>query len=276
MFAKILLMLSVVSSIRCNQEERMDNMIHHLSKFVDENADPEFDVVDNEDAMAEIRKIIEDHGFNSDDLLSDISFLYGIPGIFKSGDAKRWASVNFSYQLACYSGKTGSLLSQAWWAYTRFNEYGCYCGGGNYYGNYLDATDHCCKVHDRCYDRVQSKFKLALGCHTYTTPYTVSCCKDQKYTKCTDSGPSGGRGLCECDQAMAKCVAATKGSYNPSLLKNRSNCRDPNGKKSKPLSPWEILKTCKHAFSPVVTVPLTYGSQGTCPKSGGSSGWFWG
>lgn len=45
-------------------------------------------------------------------------------------------------------------------------------------------------VHDFCYYRVRQKYNLTLGCHTYLVSYNVSCCHEQKYTKCTDSGPS--------------------------------------------------------------------------------------
>ncbi|XP_039261033.2 uncharacterized protein LOC120337332 [Styela clava] len=275
MFSKTILILSsMVSFVYANQEREVEEFLRDLSFIMEENKDPDFDVL-HDDVVSEIRRISEDHGFNTDDVLLDISFLKSLPGIFKSGDARRWTTVNFAYQLACYGGKTGPLLLQALWAYRRFNGYACYCGAGYYFGNYLDATDLCCKGHDSCYERVMKKYNLKYGCDTYTVPYSVSCCKKEKYTKCTDSGPSAGRELCECDQNMARCTAKNAKTYNADLMKNRSKCKNVSGVNRKPMTAWETLKSCKHAFHPNVKFPLTYGSQGSCPNGGSRGSWLW-
>ncbi|XP_039253286.2 uncharacterized protein LOC120330387 [Styela clava] len=266
------ILLLITSFVLANaREETYDDLIQSIQSIVERK-----DQVDDDAILQELRNLFEDQGIDFNKVMTDISFISGIPGIFTNGDARRWSSLNFARQTACYQGKTGSLINELIFSYTTYVGYGCYCGGGHYRGNYLDQTDLCCKHHDLCYGQVSQKYGLKQGCHTYTTSYSMSCCEDKKITKCTDTGPSASRALCDCDQEAAKCLAskAAKSSYNAAYMKNRSQCQDHPEIDTKVLSAMDILKTCKHILKPTKTFYQTIRSQGKCPKTKTSS-WFW-
>lgn len=58
--------------------------------------------MDDDDDSSEIRGIVEQHGFDYDAILNDYDFLSGITSLFSKGDGRRWTTLNFAYQLACY------------------------------------------------------------------------------------------------------------------------------------------------------------------------------
>ncbi|KAJ7337960.1 phospholipase A2 (consuming 1,2-dipalmitoylphosphatidylcholine), partial [Desmophyllum pertusum] len=106
----------------------------------------------------------------------------------------------------------------------RYNNYGCYCGIGGK-GTPVDDLDKCCKVHDKCYGKLQKSkvcpFKNAVYLFWY---YTV----ENKPTKCKPASYYWAYGkcrqrLCECDATAAKCFK--KRTYHSKYKKyDRSRC----------------------------------------------------
>ncbi|XP_004208832.1 basic phospholipase A2 BFPA isoform X1 [Hydra vulgaris] len=82
-----------------------------------------------------------------------------------------------------------------------YDEYGCWCGPGGS-GKPVDKADGCCKRHDHCYDRILSKKE----CNPYIAQYSFD--KD----KCLNENGTCLREICECDQAISKCLS--KQNYN--------------------------------------------------------------
>ena len=72
---------------------------------------------------------------------------------------------NFGSMIACVIPDVSNAITAAF----RYNNYGCWCGTGGS-GNPVDEIDHCCRTHDRCYDRLVEE-----RCRPKTDHYTWSC-----------------------------------------------------------------------------------------------------
>ncbi|XP_068686757.1 neutral phospholipase A2 3-like [Montipora foliosa] len=94
---------------------------------------------------------------------------------------------------------------RSWLAYYG---YGCWCGKGGS-GNPVDATDICCMIHDKCYDRATAK-----GCRPYSDWYSRSGC-----TRCASDNDSCEKSICECDGAAACCFR--RSIYNAKYKRHR-------------------------------------------------------
>lgn len=277
----ILCLLTGFAEVKSEFESVIDGEQSNY-QIVQDDPEPLFDVEKNYE-IEQVRKLFADEGINlSYDSAKGFNIFGAIGQLFRSGDARRYSILNLAYQLSCYQGRKGTILRLALWALSRYRGYGCYCGSSHYSGNYIDETDRCCKEHNKCYKEAQQKYNIGNSCRVFTTQYSVSCCNKQKYTKCTDSGPSAARALCDCDQAMASCISSKKasGTYRKKYLHNRQQCHSTSSHavhvhKSTSLVS-SLLKQCKAPASPVKTFPIKYGSQGKCPAKKSSGWWIFG
>ncbi|XP_039262116.2 uncharacterized protein LOC120338233 [Styela clava] len=251
------------------EEKSSAALFRDVFKFLEEKNELSelFDMEDDE-IRDGVLQLFRDHGFDESDLMAD-GFFGGIWNMFFSGSKSTFQAVQLAKTLGCYQGKSG-LIRTVRFSLKKYNEYGCYCGGGQSYGKPLDDTDRCCKLHDECYERTMKKFNINEGCDTYTTQYKTTCCKSQKITKCGDAGPSAGRGFCDCDQAMAVCVSKSKAliQYRRTLknARKRKECRVPGKKTTHASRFWGLLKTCKN-IRRRRKLPTEYLGQGKCPQS---------
>ncbi|UJR23797.1 hypothetical protein I4U23_026774 [Adineta vaga] len=95
--------------------------------------------------------------------------------------------------------------------------YGCWCGSGTHGTEVVDRTDNCCRVHDLCYDEVQSQ-----GCSPkWGVSYSWSRLSNREI-RCTDGYGTCDRKTCDCDKAAVDCFAATRRTYN-SFYRQLSN-----------------------------------------------------
>ncbi|XP_072044421.1 basic phospholipase A2 nigroxin A-like [Amphiura filiformis] len=97
--------------------------------------------------------------------------------------------------------------------YTKYLNYGCYCGpailGQAHYDGTVpvNAVDSCCQTHDNCWS-------TSRRCNAYIVDYNFDqktcACKTHRtfsrdFNKCRDD-------LCACDYQFATCVAAADNS----------------------------------------------------------------
>ncbi|XP_060574719.1 phospholipase A2 SSD387-like isoform X2 [Ruditapes philippinarum] len=98
-----------------------------------------------------------------------------------------------------------------------FNGYGNWCGFGGS-GEVVDEIDQCCKVHDKCYLRLNNgDCDTLLKYKIYTTQYKWSFKSGQ--ITCNTEDPCGVQ-LCQCDRAAAICFGEHNSEYNPNNKHN--------------------------------------------------------
>ncbi|XP_038066125.1 acidic phospholipase A2 PLA-1-like [Patiria miniata] len=112
-----------------------------------------------------------------------------------------------------------------------YNGYGCYCGYGGS-GNPLDATDNCCKTHDRCYE--QSPCSPSALWYTILYRYSKSGCGTAHASITCERassypwyyvGENCAEAICNCDKAAALCFNANRSTYNAHYRDhNKSTC----------------------------------------------------
>ncbi|XP_045212519.1 phospholipase A2 SSD387-like isoform X2 [Mercenaria mercenaria] len=92
-----------------------------------------------------------------------------------------------------------------------YNGYGNWCGlGGS--GKTIDVIDECCKVHDKCYLKLNhGDCDTLLRYRIYTTEYKWSFKSGQ--ITCNEEDPCGAK-LCHCDSTAAQCFGEHKDDYN--------------------------------------------------------------
>lgn len=90
-----------------------------------------------------------------------------------------------------------------------FADYGCYCGPGGW-GSPADSADACCMRHDKCYDQAKDLF---THCYPYVEYY------NHKNGTCFDEQKSCRRFVCDCDQALARCLRSKR--YNSRFINYR-------------------------------------------------------
>ncbi|XP_028407135.1 phospholipase A2 'basic'-like [Dendronephthya gigantea] len=117
----------------------------------------------------------------------------------------RLALVQFGKMIMCETRKFP-------WSY---NGYGCWCGKGGS-GTPVDATDRCCKDHDRCYENLERSGVCWKNAWWYT-PYIRYRCSE-----CSRFNINCGKRLCQCDQAAARCFKRALSTYNSGFKGYRS------------------------------------------------------
>ncbi|CAF1463852.1 unnamed protein product [Rotaria sordida] len=97
-----------------------------------------------------------------------------------------------------------------------YNGYGCWCGFGGK-GEPIDATDACCKVHDKCYDDIIKSRENFLSCSPYVSFYNWELDHNTHVLHCKDEPGSCTHRVCECDRIVTECYKQNIHTFNKSL-----------------------------------------------------------
>lgn len=261
----IIIILVAISCVESKQEKSTADLFRALEIELNDRDEMRdlFDIGDF-DHVTTLLKIFDEHGFDGRMILKDNDLISGFLGIFNTADKKTaYTTYNFAYQISCYQGKNNGIFGIGLYAYNKYNDYGCHCGAGISSGKPLDETDRCCVIHDNCYRAAEKTYKVQAKCDTYTTSYTVTCCKAQKITKCNDDKGVVSRALCECDQAMSRCISTPKAlrQYRSSYKNVRKRCPKPN----QVFGAFDILESCSKIRSR--SYRIRGRGQGSCPSS---------
>ncbi|XP_072900742.1 acidic phospholipase A2 E-like [Hemitrygon akajei] len=100
-----------------------------------------------------------------------------------------------------------------WLTWLDYFDYGCYCGFGGQ-GQPLDGVDGCCRLHDICYGKLESKGGCRWYHYPYWTHYTWICGRKQSLA-CVDAHGTCARSVCDCDKKLVDCFS--RSSYDPDL-----------------------------------------------------------
>ncbi|XP_059823464.1 acidic phospholipase A2 E-like isoform X2 [Hypanus sabinus] len=100
-----------------------------------------------------------------------------------------------------------------WLTWIDYLDYGCYCGIGGQ-GQPLDGIDGCCRLHDICYGKLESKGGCRWYHYPYWTHYTWICGRKQSLA-CVDPHGTCARSVCDCDKKLVDCFS--RSSYDPDL-----------------------------------------------------------
>jgi len=99
------------------------------------------------------------------------------------------------------------------WAFTKYSNYGCYCGMGGK-GDPVDMIDSCCYFHDRCYFDMKKKYHFGAYTDLYFKyKYSFKCRQDQ--VVCDGDLKGISLDLCKCDAQLSHCLAQYALYYNP-------------------------------------------------------------
>ncbi|CAF1110360.1 unnamed protein product [Didymodactylos carnosus] len=105
-----------------------------------------------------------------------------------------------------------NMISHKGLSSSEYTDYGCWCGRGSHGSEkFIDQTDLCCKIHDKCYDAYFGWFD---GCWPYATYYSwvghdngeIECSATQQDT-CDYK-------VCMCDKLAADCFKENRPSYS--------------------------------------------------------------
>ncbi|XP_060056928.1 phospholipase A2, membrane associated-like isoform X2 [Erinaceus europaeus] len=101
-----------------------------------------------------------------------------------------------------------------------YGQYGCHCGWEGK-GSPVDATDKCCVALNCCYHNLER-----AGCNPRSTTYNI----DYKWNhiSCVKANFCSNK-VCECDKAVAKCLARNKKTFKKKYEKyDHNNCKGVN------------------------------------------------
>lgn len=105
------------------------------------------------------------------------------------------------------ANETNAVISSFQLVFTR-------CGSGNYGPFVADATDDCCQIHDRCYDRIDGG---VFGCSPKLVTYDWEELSNRQI-QCTDEAGTCDRKACECDKAAVDCYERHRATYRADLV----------------------------------------------------------
>jgi secretory phospholipase A2 len=78
----------------------------------------------------------------------------------------------------------------------------------------LDDTDECCRIHDKCYKRIDGGL---FGCWPKLVTYDWEK-RSNRGIVCTDRIDTCDRNACDCDKAAADCFERHRSTHDSALL----------------------------------------------------------